>query len=58
MDRYLTVKTVADELGFKIPTVYKWLNTGKMKAVRVAGRSIRIMRSEVDRFKQDEIKEY
>lgn len=57
-DRFLTVKAVADELGFKIPTVYGWINEGKLNAKRVAGRSVRILQSELERFKKDQIKDY
>ena len=57
-ETYLKVSTVAAELGFKIPTIYGWINGGKLNAVRVAGRAVRITRTELNRFKKDQIKDY
>ena len=57
-DQYLKVREVADELGFKVPTIYGWLNTGKLKGCRIGGRAIRITRSELERFKAVEITDY
>lgn len=49
----LTVRAVAEELGVAVTTVYSWISTGKLPAIRLghAEGRIRIRRSDIDSLK-------
>lgn len=48
-EEYVTVHEAANHLRISLRTAYRWLNQGKLKYFR-AGRSTRILLSELDRF--------
>lgn len=48
--RYVSPGELATELGLSDRTVRRWVAEGKLKAVRLSARVIRIDRAEVDRF--------
>ena len=48
-EEYVTLKEAADHLRVSLRSIYRWLNQGKLKYFR-AGRSTRILLSELDRF--------
>lgn len=50
-DRLLTPSEVAERLRVNREVVYKWLQSGKMKGIRV-GRLWRIRSSDLDAFLQ------
>lgn len=47
-DAYLTVTEVADRLRVTRQAVYNWIADGRLRAVRVGGKSVRIPISSVD----------
>ncbi|MFZ5857169.1 MAG: helix-turn-helix domain-containing protein [Chloroflexota bacterium] len=48
-EEYVTIKEAADHLRVSLRSIYRWLNQGNLKYFR-AGRSTRILLSELDRF--------
>lgn len=48
-EEYVTLKEAADHLRVSLRSIYRWLDEGKLKYFR-AGRSTRILLSELDRF--------
>ena len=48
-DRWLSVEEIAEHLGIKKNTVYKWVRNRKMPAHRV-GRLLKFQVREVDRW--------
>ena len=46
--KLLTVKDVADRLNVSTYTVYRWINKGKLKAIRIDG----ILRIEEEAFNE------
>lgn len=48
-EEYVTIKEAADHLRVSLRSIYRWLDEGKLKYFR-AGRSTRILLSELDRF--------
>jgi excisionase family DNA binding protein len=50
MERYLTIKQAAEELGRSRPTVYKMIRDGKLKIQKFAGKPV-VAISEVERVK-------
>lgn len=48
-DRYLTVLEVAEQLGFSDQTVYNWIRSKKLPAVKIQ-KDFRIKQSDVDRL--------
>jgi len=46
-------KEVAEIFGFSTPTVYRWIEEGQLKAYRIAGRAIRILREDVLKLIQE-----
>jgi excisionase family DNA binding protein len=47
--RYLTVAEAAERLRVSRPTVWRWIDSGKLPAFRVGARSIRIREEDIDR---------
>ncbi|MCF8012670.1 MAG: helix-turn-helix domain-containing protein [Clostridiales bacterium] len=47
--RFYTVKEVANRLRVSVPTVYQWVETGKLGAIKVKG-VVRITEEDVDEF--------
>lgn len=47
--RGLSVEAVAGELGLSIPTVWRKIREGSLKAVKCGGRTL-VMRQELERF--------
>jgi excisionase family DNA binding protein len=47
---YLTLKEAAAELRVSVPTVWRWVKSGKLAAYRVGGRAIRLRRGDVERM--------
>ncbi len=50
MDKYMSSKQVAAELGISAATVTRWVRTGLLKGERVGPRIIRIPGSEVEKL--------
>ena len=50
--RYLTVREVADTLRVSNMTVYRLINSGGLRAVRV-GKSFRLLEDDVNRYLAD-----
>lgn len=48
-DQYYSIEEVANVLKVAYLTVYRWIQSGKLKAVK-AGKQYRIERFELDRF--------
>ena len=44
---YYTVSEAARELSVSVPTVWRWVNSGKLRAYRIGGRTIRIRREDL-----------
>lgn len=44
---YATVTEAAQLLRVSVPTVWRWIDSGKLRAYRVGGRSIRIRKSDL-----------
>lgn len=51
IDGYITIQEVAAMLMVSDMTVRRWINTGKLKAIKI-NRTIRIAESEVNRIKK------
>lgn len=49
-DRFLTVAEVAADLRISPDTVRRWIAAGKLPAVRVSARDLRIERAEYDQL--------
>lgn len=49
-DTYVSLTQFADELGISDRTVRRWIADGKLSAIRLSPRVIRIHRDEADRF--------
>jgi excisionase family DNA binding protein len=47
MSKYLTTQEIADELRVTRTTVYRWIDEGKLAAVRIGG-AVRVLRSSYD----------
>lgn len=43
---YLTVREAADLLRVSVPTIRRWIASGRLRAVRPGGRTVRVPRSE------------
>ena len=48
-DQYYSIEEVATMLKVAYLTVYRWIRSGKLKAIK-AGKQYRIERFELDRF--------
>lgn len=55
VDEVMTIPEVADHLKVTRQTVHKLMKDGKIKIFKI-GRSTRILRSEIERFIQEQIK--
>ena len=49
-DELLTAEQVATKLHLHIATVWRYVREGKLRAVRLSYKGIRIWQSELDRF--------
>ncbi len=49
-DELLTAEQVATKLHLHIATVWRYVREGKLRAVRLSYKGIRIRQSELDRF--------
>jgi excisionase family DNA binding protein len=49
-DTYLYVQTVANRMKCSDKTVYRLIQEGKLRAVRIGGRSLRIPESAFDEY--------
>lgn len=52
-DRLLRVSAAADRFNITVPTAYKWIRSGRLRAVRF-GRNLRITEKEIQDFLQRE----
>lgn len=50
-EQYYTIQEVADMLKVAYLTVYRWIRSGKLKAIK-AGKQYRISKLELDKFTQ------
>lgn len=50
MNEYLTPKEVADVLKLRVLTIYEWIRIGKIKALKLGRKTIRINKEELDRL--------
>ena len=48
--KYMTPKEVAKELEISAATVVRWVRTGRIAGFRLGGKTIKIPRTEFDRF--------
>jgi len=48
-DEYYSIQEIADKLKVAYLTVYRWIQAGKLKAVK-AGKQYRIKKSELNKF--------
>lgn len=48
-EKYLTIQEVAETLKVAYLTVYRWIQSGKLEAVK-AGKQYRIKQSQLDQF--------
>ena len=55
VDEVMTIPEVAYHLKVTRQTIHKLMKEGKIKAFKI-GRSTRILRSEIERFIQEQIK--
>jgi len=55
VDEVMTIPEVADHLKVTRQTIHKLMKEGKIKTFKI-GRSTRILRSEIERFIQEQIK--
>lgn len=49
MEKYFSCKEVAEKYGVKVKTVWGWISSGKLKAVRI-GKLYRIKQQDLDAF--------
>jgi excisionase family DNA binding protein len=49
MEKFYTIKEVADLLRISKPTLYRLMSSGKLKAVKLGGRTL-FKESELNRF--------
>jgi excisionase family DNA binding protein len=47
---YCTVREAATALRVSVPTVWRWIRSGRLPADRIGSRSIRIKRADLDRM--------
>ena len=50
MDRLLTVRDVAAKLGVCLDTAYKLISRGKLDAVRIGTRTLRVSPKSLERY--------
>ncbi len=48
--KLLTPEKVAKEMDVSIYTVYRWIKSGKLKAIKYSSRNFRIEEAELNRF--------
>lgn len=51
-ETYLTVREVAERLRVTRQAIYNWIADGRLKAVKLGGKSLRITLSSVNEFIQ------
>ena len=49
---FLTVREAADLLRVSRPTIWRWIDAGRLPAVRLGPRSIRVRRADLRRLEQ------
>jgi excisionase family DNA binding protein len=54
-DRYLTVQEVASRLVVCPHTVYKWIDAGTLRALRLPGGQYRVSLTVMQRFEREQI---
>lgn len=47
-DKYITIKEAAKKLGFTERTMSNWLKEGKLKAIKVGKRGLRISQQSIE----------
>ena len=52
-DKVYTIEEVAESLQVHSETVKKWVQEGKLGAVKIGYRTIRILQSDIDKFIKD-----
>ena len=55
MKRFLSVKEVAKIFSLSTRTIWRWIDRGELKSIKV-GKSVRISTNEVERLKKGGIK--
>ena len=48
--KYVTIREVAKELNINPQTIRSWVKKGKLRGYRLGERSVRILRSDLNRF--------
>lgn len=48
--KYLSVREVAKELNINVQTIRSFIKKGELKGYRFGKRSVRVLRSDLDRF--------
>lgn len=51
-----TVQEVADDLKVHVETVKRWIRAGKVKAIHLGHRTVRITEEELNRIKREGLK--
>ena len=54
-ERFLSVKEVAKIFSLSTRTIWRWIDRGELKSIKV-GKSVRISTNEVERLKKGGIK--
>jgi excisionase family DNA binding protein len=49
LDSYITIKEICQSLKVKKLTVYRWIKSGKLQAIKV-GKSYRVTQQQIDNF--------
>ena len=50
MQEYYTLKEVSEILSIKVKTLYKWVNEGKLKSVKIGGKLVRVKKEDLEEF--------
>ena len=50
---WYTAKAVADRFGVTVATVWEWIKQGKLKAVKINSRNVRISEQAIADFIED-----
>ena len=52
MEKLLTCEQVAERYSVKVITVYEWIRSKKLPAIKVGGRNYRIRTEDLDAFER------
>lgn len=52
MEKYYTIKQIAEILQVKTQTVSTWIRKGELKVTRINKRNVRISQSQLDEYLQ------